>query len=58
MSDFTEFKDVLNGFEKELRYECENPLSVNSMIRDIKDMVETMIQSRDKRIKKLELLKM
>jgi len=54
MSDFTEFKDVLNGFEKELRYECENPLSVNSMIRDIKDMVETMIQSRDKRIKKLE----
>ena len=54
MSDFTEFKDVLNGFEKELRYECENPLSVNLMIKDIKDMVETMVQKRDERIKELE----
>lgn len=54
MSDFNEFKDVLDGFEKELRYECESPLSVNSMIRDIKDMVESMIQKRDGRIKELE----
>ena len=54
MSDFNEFKDVLDGFEKELRYECESPLSVNSMIRDIKDMVESMIQKRDERIKQLE----
>lgn len=54
MSDYSEFRDVLTGFEKELRYECENPLSIHSIIRDISDMVESMIQKRDQRIKELE----
>lgn len=54
MSDFTEFKKVLTGFEKELKPECEDIFLVNSTFRDIREMVELMIQSRDKRIKELE----
>jgi hypothetical protein len=54
MSDFNEFKDVLDGFEKELKSECEDVFLVHSTFRDIRDMVEKMVQSRDKRIKELE----
>lgn len=54
MSDFTEFKKVLTDFEKELKPECEDVVLVYSTFRDIREMVELMIQSRDKRIKELE----
>lgn len=53
MSDYDNFKDVINGFEKKLKPECEDLFLVHSTFRDIRDMVETMIQSRDKRIKEL-----
>ena len=53
MSDFTEFKDVLNGFEKSIEYECSDPDLINSIFKDIRDMVEPMIQKRDERIKEL-----
>jgi len=54
MSDYDEFKGVLDGFEKALKPECEDVFLVNSTFREIRDMVELMIQSRDKRIKELE----
>ena len=54
MSDYDEFKRVINGFEKELKPECEDVFLVHSTFRDIRDMVELMIQNRDKRIKELE----
>ena len=54
MSDYIEFKKVLSEFEKELKPECEDVFLVHSSFRDIRDMVESMIQSRDKRIKELE----
>jgi len=54
MSDYDEFKKVINGFEKELKSECEDVFLLHSTFRDIRDMVELMIQSRDKRIKELE----
>ena len=54
MSDYDEFKKVLTGFEKELKPECEDVFLVHSTFRDIRDIVELMIQSRDKRIKELE----
>ena len=54
MSDYIQFKKVLSDFEKELKPECENVFLVHSTFRDIRDMIETMIQSRDKRIKELE----
>jgi hypothetical protein len=54
MADFAEFKKVLNEFEKELKPECEDVFLVHSTFRDIRDMVESLIQNRDKRIKELE----
>ena len=54
MSDYDEFKSVLDGFEKALKPECEDVFLVYSTFRDIRDMVEAMIQKRDKRIKELE----
>jgi len=54
MSDYDEFKKVLSDFEKELKPECEDVVLVYSTFRDIREMVESMIQSRDKRIKELE----
>lgn len=54
MSDYDEFKDVINGFEKKLKPECEDLFLVHSTFRDIRDMIESMIQIRDKRIKELE----
>ena len=54
MSDYSEFKKVLSDFEKELKPECEDVFLVYSTFRDIRDMVEPMIQKRDKRIKELE----
>lgn len=53
MSDYDEFKKVINGFEKSIEYECSDPDLINSIFRGIREMVETMIQSRDKRIKEL-----
>ena len=54
MGDYDEFKKVLSDFEKELKPECEDVVLVYSTFRDIRDMVEKMVQSRDKRIKELE----
>jgi len=54
MSDYDEFKSVLVGFEKALKPECEDVFLVHSTFRDIRDMVEKMVQRRDKRIKELE----
>ena len=54
MSDYDEFKKVLSGFEKSIEYECSDPDLINSIFKDIRDMVETMIQKRDERIKELE----
>tara|TARA_A200000113_G_scaffold33032_1_gene27302 strand:- start:12 stop:956 length:945 start_codon:yes stop_codon:yes gene_type:complete len=54
MSDYTQFKKVLSDFERGLKPECEDVFLVHSTFRDIRDMVELMIQSRDKRIKELE----
>lgn len=51
MSDYTQFKKVLSDFEKSIEYECSDPDLINSIFKDIRDMVELMIQSRDKRIK-------
>jgi len=50
MSDLDEFKSVLAGFEKSIEYECSDPDLINSIFRDIRDMVETMIQKRDKEL--------
>jgi hypothetical protein len=50
MSDYDEFKKVINGFEKSIEYECSDPDLINSIFRDIRDMVETMIQKRDKEL--------
>ena len=54
MSDYTQFKKVLTGFEKSIEYECSDPGLINSIFKDIRDMVEPMIQKRDERIKELE----
>ena len=54
MSDYDEFKKVINGFEKALKPECEDVFLVHSTFRDIRDMVEAMVQKRDKKIKELE----
>ena len=54
MSDYDEFKKVINGFEKSIEYECSDPDLINSIFKDIRDMVEAMVQKRDKRIKELE----
>jgi len=54
MSDYDEFKKVLSDFEQELKPECEDVVLLYSTFRDIREMVESMIQSRDKRIKELE----
>ena len=54
MSDYNEFKKVLSDFEKSIEYECSDPGMINSIFRDIRDMVQPMIQKRDIRIKELE----
>jgi len=54
MADHAEFKKVLNEFEKELKPECEDFYIVHRTFKDIRDMVESLIQNRDKRIKELE----
>jgi len=54
MTDYDEFKKVINGFEKELKSECEDVFLLHSTFRDIRDMVEAMVQKRDKKIKELE----
>ena len=54
MSDYDEFKSVLVGFEKSIEYECSDPDLINSIFKDIRDMVEKMVQKRDGRIKELE----
>lgn len=54
MSDYDEFKKVINGFEKSIEYECSDPDLINSIFRDIRNMVEAMVQKRDERIKELE----
>ena len=54
MSDYDEFEKVINGFEKALKPECEDVFLVHSTFRDIRDMVEEMVQKRDERIKELE----
>ena len=54
MSDYDEFKSVLAGFEKSIEYECSDPDLINSIFKDIRNMVEPMIQKRDERIKELE----
>ena len=54
MSDYDNFKDVINGFEKSIEYECSDPDLINSIFKDIRNMVETMIQKRDETIKELE----
>ncbi len=48
MSDYDEFKKVINGFEKSIEYECSDPDLINSIFKDIRNMVEAMIQKRDK----------
>ena len=50
MSDYSEFKKVLSDFEKSIEYECSDPDLINSIFKDIRDMVETMIQKRDKEL--------
>tara|TARA_A100001015_G_scaffold287846_1_gene358056 strand:- start:3875 stop:4777 length:903 start_codon:yes stop_codon:yes gene_type:complete len=52
MSDYDEFKSVLAGFEKSIEYECSDPDLINSIFKDIRDMVEAMIQKRDKELEK------
>ena len=54
MSDLFEFEKVINGFEKSIEYECSDPDLINSIFRDIRNMVEVLILKRDKRIKELE----
>ena len=56
MSDYDEFKKVINGFEKELKSKCGDAFLVHSIFRDIRDMVENMIVSMmiKKRDKELE----
>jgi hypothetical protein len=50
MSDYDEFKKVINGFEKSIEYECSDPDLINSIFRDIREMVRSMIQKRDKEL--------
>jgi len=50
MSDYSEFKKVISEFEKSIEYECSDPDLINSIFKDIRDMVETMIQKRDKEL--------
>jgi hypothetical protein len=50
MSDYDEFKKVINGFEKSIEYECSDPGLINSIFKDIRDMVEAMVQKRDKEL--------
>lgn len=54
MSDLFEFEKVINGFEKSIEYECSDPDLINSIFRDIRNMVEVLILKRDERIKELE----
>ena len=54
MSDYDEFKKVINGFEKSIEYECSDPDLINSIFRDIRNMVEVLILKRDQTIKELE----
>lgn len=50
MSDYDEFKKVINGFEKSIEYECSDPDLINSIFRDIRNMVEAIVQKRDKEL--------
>jgi hypothetical protein len=54
MNDYDEFKKVIYGFEKSIEYECSDPELINSIFRDIREMVKAMVQKRDGRIKELE----
>ena len=54
MSDYSAFKKHINDFERKLKPECEDIFLVHSSFKDIRELVDDLIITRDKKIQELE----
>tara|TARA_B000000557_G_C20810417_1_gene459800 strand:- start:204 stop:1142 length:939 start_codon:yes stop_codon:yes gene_type:complete len=54
MSDYSAFKKHINDFERKLKPECEDIFLVHSSFKDIRELVDDLITTRDKKIQELE----